>query len=344
MLVIDGSMGEGGGQVLRTSLALSICLGVPFRIVKIRAGRPKPGLGRQHLAAVQAAAAISGAQVEGATLGSQELAFAPGPCHLGDYRFSIGTAGSTTLVLQAILPPLALAGGVSSVYLCGGTHNPQAPPYPFVERTLLPVLARLGVPVTAQLLRPGFYPRGGGELAVTVGPSELRPGDFLERGAVRAVTAEIALAGLPDHIARREAATLQRELEIPFEAIRVKRYPPQWGPGNTVSVFVQSETIVETFTAFGRQRLPAEHVAAEAAAQAKRYLAAGAPVGPYLADQLPVWLALAGRGSFRTLELSRHTTTNLDLLQRFLDLRVEVRQQGEDDWFVQLERNGQFSE
>lgn len=340
MLVVDGSMGEGGGQVLRTSLALSVCFGVPFRIVRIRAGRPKPGLGRQHLAAVQAAAEISGAQVDGARLGSQELTFLPGACRPGSYRFAIGTAGSTTLVLQAVLPPLVLAGAGSEVYLSGGTHNPQAPPYPFLERTMLPVLSRLGAQVTAQLLRPGFYPRGGGELVVSVGPSELQPRDFLERGSLQAITAEIALAGLPEHIVRREAAFLQQALEIAPEAIRVKHYPPQCGPGNTVSVFVHSEAITETFTAFGRKGVPAEKVAAEAAAQATRYLAAEVAVGPYLADQLPLWLVLAGGGFFRTLALSRHATTTLNLLQQFLELRVHVERWGEHHCCVSIQPLG----
>src|SRR5437867_958993 len=164
MLLIDGSQGEGGGQILRTALGLSLVTGTPIRIEKIRAGRAKPGLLRQHLTAVNAATAIGAVDVEGATLGSQELTFRPGTVKPGEYRFAVGTAGSTGLVLQTVLPPLLTAPGPSTLTLEGGTHNPTAPPFDFLARAFLPLISRMGPSATARLERPGFYPAGGGQM------------------------------------------------------------------------------------------------------------------------------------------------------------------------------------
>ena len=167
MIEIDGSQGEGGGQILRTALALALVTGKPFRITNIRAGRKKPGLLRQHLTAIQAAMAVGGAAAEGATIGSRDLVFHPGAITPGTYRFAVGTAGSTTLVLQTILPALLCAGGESMLTLEGGTHNPFAPPFDFLQTTFLPQVNRLGPKVEAVLERPGFYPAGGGRFRVS---------------------------------------------------------------------------------------------------------------------------------------------------------------------------------
>ena len=183
MITIDGSRGEGGGQVLRTSLALSLATGAPFRIEGIRAQRPKPGLLRQHLTAVQAAAAVGRARVEGAVAGASALTFSPDGVHAGEYAFSIGTAGSATLVLQTILPPLLVAGGRSVVTLEGGTHNPWAPPFDYLERVFLPVVNRLGPRVAVTLERHGFYPAGGGRFTITIEPApRLARLDLCDRG------------------------------------------------------------------------------------------------------------------------------------------------------------------
>src|SRR5262245_60443308 len=171
MEVIDGSQGEGGGQILRTALALSLVTGAPFRVEKIRAGRQKPGLLRQHLTAVTAAVEIGGAAVEGATLGSRELSFRPGSVRPGAYRFAVGTAGSAALVLQTVLPALLTATGPSTVVVEGGTHNPHAPPFDFLALAFLPLLARMGARAQATLDRPGFYPAGGGQLTVEITPA-----------------------------------------------------------------------------------------------------------------------------------------------------------------------------
>jgi len=187
MLTIDGSMGEGGGQVVRSSLALSLVTGTPFRIDKVRAGRKRPGLMRQHLTAVQAAAAVGGARVTGAEIGAQCFTFEPGAVQAGEHRFAVGTAGSATLVLQTVLPALLVAGGPSRLTLEGGTHNPMAPPFDFIAEAFLPLIARMGARCTATLERPGFYPAGGGRFTVEVTPvaEELIPFALLERGEVK---------------------------------------------------------------------------------------------------------------------------------------------------------------
>lgn len=203
-LIIDGSQGEGGGQVLRTSLALSMVTGRPFRIEGIRAGRANPGLLRQHLTGVRAAAEISGAKVQGAELGSKQLTFEPGEVRAGDYQFSIGTAGSTTLVLQTILPALLAAKGRSTMVLEGGTHNPAAPPFDFLQRVFLPLVNRMGPRVSVELERHGFFPAGGGCFRVVVDPVEkLQPLELLTRGEIRRRTCRVLLSNLPRTIAKR---------------------------------------------------------------------------------------------------------------------------------------------
>src|SRR5437762_121940 len=183
MLTIDGSFGEGGGQIIRTSLALSLITGTPFRIYNVRARRAKPGLQRQHLTAVNAAAEVGNAQVDGAQVGAREFTFRPGKVQPGAYTFDIGTAGSTTLVLQAILPPLMCAAEPSLVVLRGGTHNVHAPPYEFLARTFLPLIARMGPRVHVELVRYGFYPPGGGQFNVYIEPAaHLTPLELIARG------------------------------------------------------------------------------------------------------------------------------------------------------------------
>jgi RNA 3'-terminal phosphate cyclase (ATP) len=209
---LDGAQGEGGGQILRTALTLSMLTGTPFQIEHIRAGRSKPGLLRQHLTAVQAATEISGATVEGAEAGSQTLRFTPGPIRGGDYRFAIGTAGSCTLVLQTILPALWFADAPSTVSVSGGTHNRAAPPVDFLIRAWLPLVARMGVLQTLALKRHGFYPAGGGEVLATVTPCAGALGTLhlVERGAQQALRADGIVAGVRGGVARRELDMLAR--------------------------------------------------------------------------------------------------------------------------------------
>lgn len=337
MLTIDGSAGEGGGQILRTALALSLVTGKPFRIERVRAGRKRPGLLHQHLAAVRAAVQIGQAEVEGATLGSGGLAFAPGQVAPGSYHFSVGTAGSATLVLQTILPALLTASGTSTLSLEGGTHNRAAPPFDFLQLAFLPLLNRMGARVSAVLHRPGFYPAGGGKIEVTVQPAaRLAPLDLLERGPITHRRARVLLAGLPRHIAEREIAVLRRQLEWPEECCALELLDPTCGPGNAVVVELGSEPLTEVFTAFGERGVRAETVAETAAAQAARYLAAGVPVGEHLADQLLSPLAVAGAGAFKTVPLSSHALTNIETLRRFLDIKIAAESIGEGACLVRV--------
>jgi RNA 3'-terminal phosphate cyclase (ATP) len=338
MLTIDGSLGEGGGQILRSSLALSLCLRRPFRIVNIRARRPKPGLRPQHLAAVRAAAAISGAHVDGATIGAQSLTFEPGDVEAGSHRFAIGTAGSTSLVLQTVLPALLTARRPSDLQLEGGTHNPRAPTFECLARAYLPLSGRLGPRISIALERAGFEPAGGGLVRVRIEPApRLTPLRLETRGDLLRVEAEVLLSKLPAHIAEREATALANELDIEPERIRVQTVDSSPGPGNVVTVFAESEQITEVFAEFGRRGVPAERVAALTARAAKQYLAAGVPVGVHLADQLLLPLALAGGGSFVTLPPSTHTRTNIDVIQAFLPVAIRcVAIDDSEKWKIEI--------
>ncbi|HEX6100120.1 MAG TPA: RNA 3'-terminal phosphate cyclase [Thermoanaerobaculia bacterium] len=331
MLTLDGSHGEGGGQVLRTSLALSLLTGTPFRIENIRAKRKTPGLLRQHLTAVNAAAQIGEAAVEGAHVGSAALTFIPRTVRGGDYAFAIGTAGSTMLVLQTILLPLSLADAPSVVELEGGTHNPSSPPWDFMERAFLPLLRRLGAEVELELLRPGFYPAGGGKIRVRIAPTRrLGRLDLEERGALTTRCARAVVANLPWTIAEREVKTAAAELEWPEDCLQAHTLTGSAGPGNLISIIVGSEHVTDVFTAFGERGVPAEEVARAAVHQARRYLDSAAAVGEQLADQLLLPLAIGDGGSFTTLPLSGHSVTNIDTIRRFVDrpFATEARNNG----------------
>ena len=325
ILVINGSHGEGGGQILRSSLALSLVTGTPFRLTDIRAGRSKPGLMRQHLTAVQAAAAIGGAEVEGAVVGSQEITFHPGRVEGGDYTFAIGTAGSATLVLQTILPALLTAKERSTLVLEGGTHNPFAPPFDYIGRVFLPVLRRMGARIDISLERYGFYPAGGGRFTAHIEPVErLQPLYISERGRAVKRTVRAVVAHLPASIAQRELAIVKAKFPWPEESFLIEEVHNSRGPGNIVFVELEHEHITEMITAFGEVGVPAESVAAEAAKQVRQYLISTAPVGICLADQILLPFAMAGRGSFRALPLSRHALTNIDIIRQFLPVRIEA--------------------
>ena len=231
---------------LRSALSLSMITGQPFTITGIRAGRAKPGLLRQHLTAVKAAAEICRATVEGAELGSQRLVFRPGTVRGGDYRFAIGSAGSCTLVLQTVLPALWFADGPSRVEVSGGTDNPSAPPADFIRRVLEPLLAKIGVHQQTTLLRHGFYPAGGGVVATEVSPvASFNSLQLGERGNIVQMRGEVLLAGVPRHVAEREIATLAGSFSLHEQNIH--NLPRDQGPGNTVSLEVESENITERF-------------------------------------------------------------------------------------------------
>lgn len=331
MLTIDGSRGEGGGQIFRTSLTLSLITGAPFRIERIRAGRAKPGLMRQHLTALEAAAAVGDAEVDGAVVGGQEVVFRPKRVRPGTYGFAVGTAGSAGLVLQTILLPLVVARAPSRLTLEGGTHNPAAPPFEFLTEALLPLLRRMGADVDARLERAGFYPAGGGRMTIDVTDGgSLRALHLLQRGRTLRRRARALVSRLSRQIADRELAVIRSRLGWDGEELEaVVLSEGMAGPGNVVLLSIESEHVVEVFTGFGEVGVRAEAVAERVAQDARRYLAADVPVGPHLADQLLLPMALARGGAFRTVPLSRHASTNLEVIGQFLGTPIDVTPVGD---------------
>ncbi|NLD98771.1 MAG: RNA 3'-terminal phosphate cyclase [Fibrobacter sp.] len=326
MITIDGSQGEGGGQILRTALTLSLITGQPFKIINIRAGRSRPGLMRQHLTAVDAAVRVGNAEADGASIGSKELIFKPGSIQSGTYNIAIGTAGSVTLVLQTILPALLLAKGNSALTLEGGTHNPFAPPWDFLSKAFLPVINRMGPTVHTDLHRYGFYPAGGGRFSVNIQPAEKLTGfEITERGEITHRLVRALVANIPLSIGHRECRTVSEKLNWSKDTLRVEEVKSS-GPGNAVMIEIGSQYITEVFTGFGERGNPAETVASNAAEEVKEYLESQVPVGIHLADQLMLPFALAGSGCYVTMPLTQHSNTNLEVIGLFLDCKKRVEE------------------
>lgn len=336
MITIDGSEGEGGGQMVRNSCALSLVTGEPFRIANIRGKRSKPGLMRQHVTAIEAACVISGAECSGLAVGSSELTFQPGKVVPGEYHFAVGTAGSTGLVLQTVLMPLILADGPSRLVLEGGTHNMLAPPFDFIEKTFLPVIERMGPRVRARIVRHGFYPRGGGRIEVEIEPAPLRPVECLTRGEPLGVAGQAMFAAVPAEIAQRMIARAVKDLpDWPEGALAMRELPADQGPGVILMLEARYAEVTEVVSGFGQLGVPAERLARVSAARMRGYLESDAFAGPYLADQLVLPFVLAGDGAFTTVKPSQHTLTAIDIAHRFTGRRIElVRQPGGEHLFA----------
>jgi RNA 3'-terminal phosphate cyclase (ATP) len=348
MIELDGSQGEGGGQILRTALALSLITDQPFRIDNIRAKRPKPGLMRQHLACVQAAVAVGGGvdatqavsgSGQAAQVGDISLTFTPGKIRAGHYEFAIGSAGSCMLVLQTVLWPLVMADRASALTLRGGTHNPMAPSLSFLQ-LLTPYLSGLGPDLYAmELRRHGFYPAGGGEVKVTIRPPAvsgvlgLAPIHIMQRGALIEAYAECLHGGIPKGVAERELAVLQAGLGWQGDQLRNRALRANEGPGNALLVVLQYEHITEVFASYGERGVSAEQVAHRLLREVRAYQAHNAPVGPHLSDQLMIPMALAavrggngqGGGQYWATELTEHTRTNALVIEKFLPIRFAMQ-------------------
>ncbi len=339
MLTIDGAQGEGGGQILRTSLALAALTTTPIRIERIRANRNKPGLLRQHLTAFRAISKICNAEVEGAQLGARSLVLIPGAVQSGDYHFAVGTAGSACLVFQTILWPLLFADGPSSVAIEGGTHNSKSPPFDFIEQTFLPLMARFGAKVSARLERHGFYPAGGGRFVVQIEPcKELAPIELLEAGEIISTRARALVGGkLPLSIAKRELAVVRERLGLQRQDCEAVHCKSSRGPGNALHLFVERPLVTETITAFGERGVPAEQVAANAVEEHQRYVAADVPVSEHLADQLLIPMALGRGGVFCTSKPSLHTLTNIEVVAHLLGRRARINEQAGDRIHIELD-------
>jgi RNA 3'-terminal phosphate cyclase (ATP) len=325
MIEIDGSYGEGGGQILRTSLALSLVTRKSFMIKNVRAGRREPGLLNQHVTAVNAAAEIGNAIVSGNVLRSRQISFEPKGIKPGRYQFRVGTAGSCTLILQTILPALMIAESGSELALEGGTHNPFAPPFDFLDRVFLPILSQMGPRVEAGLKRWGFYPSGGGRIDVSIKPCATLSGiELIKRGKIKRILSRAIVSRLPSDIARRELEVVRKELGLENRTIEMLKLTTAYGPGNVLIIEIQSENITELFVGFGRKAKSTEQIAGGVVDKAKEYISSEAPVGKYLADQLLTPMAVAGAGKFRTMALTDHATTNIEIIKRFLDVKINI--------------------
>ncbi|MBX2847650.1 MAG: RNA 3'-terminal phosphate cyclase [Acidiferrobacterales bacterium] len=338
-LRIDGAQGEGGGQVLRAALTLSILTKRPIEIVNIRANRKKTGLLRQHLTSVLAAKAICGATIDGVELGSERIRFSPGKIMPGEYHFSIGTAGSTVLVCQTILPVLALAEEESRVTFEGGTHNGMSPSLCFLENSYLPVLKQMGISCQVDKTKLGFYPAGGGEWQIRIKPvSELTNVNLLDAGSVFAETPrncqlKALVSQLPASIGEREVKTARDILNWNDSAGSVTEVETP-GPGNSFQLQIAADSHTSLFEVVGELGTSAERVAKRCAGRVKKFVKSQAAVEEHLADQLLLPMTLLGKGCFTTTKPSLHTMTNIDVIKQFVDIDIKVKQQNDMLWKI----------
>jgi RNA 3'-terminal phosphate cyclase (ATP) len=339
VLALDGSYGEGGGQILRTSIGLAAALWgqagrahpAGLRIFNIRANRPKPGLRAQHLAAVQAAAAVAQAHVQGAAVDSTSLTFRPGRPRAGQYRFDIGTAGSATLVLQTILPALLSAEADSQVVITGGTHNPWAPCFEYLRDVFSTLAEAANVSLAVQLERAGFYPAGGGRIRCAIrglgGPEQVGPLRMRSRGELRRIEGlSAASESLPEHIVERQRARVAGRLAGAGLTgdVEQARWPTD-SPGTVVFLRAVFSRSVAGFFALGKRGKPAERVADEAVDELMGFLAADGAVDGHAADQLITLLALCPRESeLTTARVSQHLLTNAEVIRKVAGREVLV--------------------
>jgi RNA 3'-terminal phosphate cyclase (ATP) len=334
LIEIDGSMGEGGGQVLRSSLALSILTGKPVRLVNVRAKRPRPGLQPQHLMSVKAAAAICGAEVESAALHSQHLTFSPGPVQPGDYRFDIGTAGATSLVAQTVFLPLAVGNralDASEVTIIGGTHVPHSPSYHYLALNWLPMLQRLGYDAELDMLLAGFYPQGGGEVRAIIRPAaRIAPLDLPERGALKRITGISAVANLDTGIAERQRKQAYDRMKAKHGKVDIEVTElPARTKGTMLLLLAEFRHTTACYFSLGALGKRAEQVADEACLWMERFLAGSGTVDEYLADQLLLPLAFAeGESRFRAGQVTEHLRTNAAVVEAFGAAKVEIEKDG----------------
>ncbi|RLF18706.1 MAG: RNA 3'-phosphate cyclase [Thermoprotei archaeon] len=334
MIEIDGSMLEGGGQILRLSVAISAVSGIPVKVFNIRAKRSNPGLRPQHLTAIKAVAELVNAEVEGLKVGSRELTFMPKNIKGGRFSFDIGTAGATTLVLQSLMPAAAYAPTHVDVEIRGGTNNPMAPPIDYVERVLVPILAKMGYRCKVVLLRRGFYPRGGGIIRLHVEPADvLKSLTLYERGEVVKVSGIAYSCRLPSHIVDRmtksaESVMKQAGYEVDIEKEVLQQGHPKCSLDPGCGILLVAETSTGALIgsdALGEKGKPAEKVGEEAARNLVKQLATGASVDRHMGDQVLIYMALAeGLSKIKVGELTLHALTCIELLKRLLKVDIEV--------------------
>jgi RNA 3'-terminal phosphate cyclase (ATP) len=333
VLELDGSYGEGGGQLVRNAVALSAITGRPVAIRNVRANRDKPGLAPQHVAAVRAVAALAGASLEGVELRSQSIAFSPRAAVGGSFRFDVGTAGSLSLLLQALLPVMIASGKPCDAEIIGGTDVRMAPPLDYLREVLLALLSRMGARVRLEVRRRGYYPRGGGEVLVSVSPSPLQPVALDAPGALQGISGLAHVANLPEHIAMRMRASALARLAsvrgvIPGIACRVLGPDDAVGQGGAIVTWAHTEGTVLGAGRVAERGVRAEALGEAAGEELAADLAAGATADVHAADQLLVYFALAGGGALTTRAVSTHARTCIWLIEQFLPIRFGVSQAG----------------
>jgi RNA 3'-terminal phosphate cyclase (ATP) len=343
---IDGSFGEGGGQIIRTSVSLAAMTGRAVQINNVRARRTKPGLQPQHLAAVRAAAALCDARLSGDSVGSTSFTFEPQALvAAGDYHFDIGTAGAAPLVVQTVLMPLAQAGGTSTVHVSGGTHVPHSPPVEYLEAVYIPALRRTGLDLTSTYTVAGFYPRGGGQIDVKINGNSAPPTvlDWSERGRLESLRAFIVTSNLPGHVAQRGADTVERAMKAVGRSVAVEwREKPSLGPGAAVTVAAECQHGLAAFSAIGELRKPMEKVAEAPCKEFMRWWKSGATCDEHLADQLVLPLCFAaGQSRWTTPVVTEHLRTVLWVAQQFLPIEAQLEEQPDGSGTVVLQGIGE---
>jgi RNA 3'-phosphate cyclase len=327
MIHIDGSQGEGGGQVLRSSLSLSLMTQKELEITNIRAGRAKPGLRAQHLKAVEAATLIGRAQVSGADLGSTALAFHPTRIEPGRYHFDIGTAGATMLVLQTIFLPLAMAGTKSTVTITGGTHVKWSPSYHYLELQWLPFMRRIGCQADLNMEWAGYYPEGGGRITATISACEKTSHlELTERGNLKQIRGLSAISNLPRHIAKRQREQVLRRIGDRYylSDIRLVELASRF-KGTMLLLLAEFEHSQACYFSLGELGKPAERVADEAIDELEEFLSTDGAIDQYLADQMLLPLSFAsGPSRLRTSKITRHLLTNAEVLRSFLPVQIDI--------------------
>jgi RNA 3'-terminal phosphate cyclase (ATP) len=324
---IDGSIGEGGGQVLRTSLTLSCITGKRLHIENIRANRPKPGLGKQHVVCAEAAKEVCGARCSGTSIGSMTLDFEPGTVRSGNFYFDIGSAGSASLVMQTILPVLFTADKQSIVTVTGGTHNTWAPPFDFIRDSFLPAIAMAGFKSDCRLMQYGFYPAGGGKIVFDIQPCCNNSGDSIdlyEPIKEAKISAKIYTSKLPVQIADKQRKLLLCS-GLNIETIEHIDVTDSISAGNCIAIGIAGNNRRIIFTGFGAKGKPSEKVINEVTTEARDFLNSDAAIDHYLADQLLIYMAIRKKGRFTTNLLSKHLTTNIEVIKKFLpaDFAIE---------------------
>ena len=339
MIEIDGTFGEGGGQILRTSLSLASVTGQAVHIVNIRAKRRKPGLMRQHLACVKAIAEITRGRISGAELNSLELTLDPETIHGGDYHFAIGSAGSVTLIAQTVIPALLCANVPSHVVIEGGTHTDQSPIFEFFDRVYLPALRKMGADITAKMESIGFYPAGGGKIVLDIQPVKMwNRFECMQAGSLKRSMLIVMGFGISKQIMEDEVTIFKEKLEVKdgfrHESQEVKSH----GPGNVLYAQMEYENITELFSICGAFNVSRREVGERVAGMVNKYLMLNVPVGRFLADQLLLPMAIGAGGKYLTAPPTKHTQTNIEVIRKFLNTDIELENRKNETYVIEVKK------